>query len=192
MKKLEKLELIDKLEEYERKNLGDAYLVREMSKFILDSSDPFDRNNVNGHITAGGLVVCGTYVLLNKHRKLNKLISFGGHANLEEQDPYLIALREIQEETGITNVRSSAEIFDISKFTFMHDDVLPEHVHYDIRYLFFAKKKMEFSVSEESSYIIWRPLDVAINEVKDIATKRMLLKYREILNEENDCIITQK
>jgi len=38
-------------------------------------------------------------IILHKHRKLNKLLQFGGHVELDET-PWQAVLREIAEESG--------------------------------------------------------------------------------------------
>ncbi len=191
MKILDKLDLIAQLDRYGAKYYCDISLCLEMEEFILNSQDPFDKNDPNGHITAGGLVVCGDYVLLNYHKKLNKLIGFGGHAEDDEEKPFEIAVREIREETGIQKFKVQNLIFDLSKFTFKHDSKMPSHIHYDFRYLFEVSQK-NFVKSSESDSLVWLKIADALKVVTDPATKRMIEKYNTILNEKNSCDTFEK
>lgn len=191
MQNLDKINLIAELDRYGAKNYAQIYLCLEIEKFIIASRDPFDRNNKEGHITAGGLVVHNGFVLLNHHKKLNKLIGFGGHADSEEENPFEIALREVREETGIQNIVSSGTIFDLDKFIFRHDSILPPHTHYDFRYLFEAQSK-DIVKSDESENLIWMSIPEALEKVGDVATRRMIIKYRNLLNEKNALQNTQE
>ena len=175
-------QLSNLIREYKLKNsfnYYDIYLCTELQRFIKNNEKTcFDRNNLNGHITAGGIVVCENFVLLNHHKKLNKWLGFGGHAEAGEFDPFYTACREVREESGIIGLKSNGVILDIDKFTFKHDEK-PAHIHYDFRYLFVAKEKNAIK-SNESTELVWMPIDNAIGYASDFAVKKLLSKYKRL------------
>ncbi len=82
-------------------------LLGRLSSLLEGGADPFDRKNMEGHITASALVFDPdeARVLLVHHRGLNLWIQPGGH--IEATDPDLMAAvrREVAEETGVTELQ---------------------------------------------------------------------------------------
>ena len=177
-------ELIEIIHNYKSKHGANSYedfLCLEICRFLGEHKEnAFNRNNPKGHLTAGGIVVCGDWVLMNHHKILNKWIGFGGHFENDETNPFITASREVKEECGINGLRSNGVILDIDKFTFKHDK-MPAHVHYDIRYLFVAPNK-NVSKSNESCELVWLPLEHAIGYSTDNAVKKILGKYKRLLD----------
>ena len=175
-------ELIDIVHAYKAKHSTNSYenfVCLEVCRFLRENKESaFDRNNPNGHITAGGVVVCDNFVLLNHHKKLNKWLGFGGHAESGEINPFITACREVKEECGISGLKSNGVILDIDRFVFKHDE-MPNHTHYDFRYLFVANNKNAIK-SSESNELVWLPLDIAIGHVNDFALKKLLNKYKNL------------
>jgi len=68
----------------------------QIQAFALAHADPFDRRIVEGHLTGSAIVVSddGTQVLLLHHRKLDRLLQPGGHADPAETSVEQVALRE--------------------------------------------------------------------------------------------------
>lgn len=95
-----------------------------------------DRVNLQGHFTGSAFVVdpARTRFLLLWHRKLDKWVQPGGHA---DGDPDLLAVarREALEETGIDATAVSPGIFDLDIHTIPASPKVPAHLHYDARFL---------------------------------------------------------
>lgn len=68
-------------------------------KTILNSANPFSRTNLDGHVTASGLVVQGGKALLIFHPYIKCWFQPGGHID-EADSPVSAAIREVYEETG--------------------------------------------------------------------------------------------
>lgn len=143
--------------------LRDAAL--ELEKMVRQSiakgTNPFSKSNIEGHITASGIVIDRQtdQVALIHHAKYDKWLFPGGHC--EEKDLTILdaAKREIFEEIGIPynkiyetitlgkNIQEHQMIFynrfipfdiDIHEIPFDEKNSIQSHKHYDLRYLFFA------------------------------------------------------
>ena len=64
--------------------------------FVKENSDCFERSLLKGHLTGSAWVLNAdkTHVLLTHHKKLNKWLQLGGHAD-GETDILNVALREV-------------------------------------------------------------------------------------------------
>lgn len=106
------------------------------------------RKNFIGHVTASGFIVHekSRSVLLIEHKALRKLLQPGGHVE-DDLTPLAAALREITEETGISEIelmlrpisnRHKVIPFDINTHFIPENKKKsePGHYHHDFRYLF--------------------------------------------------------
>jgi 8-oxo-dGTP pyrophosphatase MutT (NUDIX family) len=128
---------------------------------LLEHPDAFQRDCLPGHITGSSWILDQSRqsVLLVHHGTLNKWLQPGGHADGEE-NVWNVALREAQEETGLKHFKLLQEnIFDLDIHPIPARLNFPDHLHYDIRFLFEADKKETLIVSEESHDVAWIALD---------------------------------
>lgn len=119
------------------------------------------RSQLAGHLTGSGFVLDAdrTRVLLLHHRRLDRWLQPGGHGE-GETDPRRIALREIEEETGLTGlVPLSDGLFDVDVHPIPARPGEPAHAHLDLRYAFVAPPGAEPRLSHESHALRWFPLD---------------------------------
>jgi 8-oxo-dGTP pyrophosphatase MutT (NUDIX family) len=94
-------------------------------------------------------------VLLVHHRKLDKWLQPGGHAD-GDPDLLAVALREAREETGLTRLRAvSPEVFDVDRHWIPPRNDTPGHWHLDLRFLVEADPEEELIVSDESHDLMW-------------------------------------
>ena len=109
------------------------------------------------HLTAGALVVSHDHqhVLLNLHRKAGKWFHFGGH--LEPGDVTLAgaALREANEESGLSGLVVHAEPLHLSQHPVEFCDPRGTVQHLDVRFLAEIGADVEPVVSEESLDVRW-------------------------------------
>jgi 8-oxo-dGTP pyrophosphatase MutT (NUDIX family) len=128
---------------------------------LLEHPDAFQRHHLPGHITGSSWILDSSrkFVLLVHHGTLNKWLQPGGHADGEE-NVLNVALREAQEETGVNHFRLLyPTIFDLDIHPIPARANFPDHLHYDIRFLFEADKQEKVVVSEESHDVAWMPID---------------------------------
>ena len=174
--------LLKKLDSYEPFDPGEATMVARLLSFALAQEQCCDRRLKSGHVVAGAWVVDrrGEQVLLVHHVKLGKWLQPGGHI---ERDASLIdaARRELTEETGLRKFRLlSSEIFDINVHPIPARPGEPEHIHYDVRFLFEASPTARLEVSAESHDLRWFPLQ-GLSRLNDSASMmRMLAKTQRL------------
>jgi len=124
---------------------------------LLQHPDAYQRSHLPGHITGSAWIIDESRenVLLTHHAKLNRWLQPGGHADGNE-DIFEVALREAVEETGLTSLRLiNPSFFDIDIHVIPARKEFPEHDHYDVRFLFEAKRTDSLVVSEESHDLAW-------------------------------------
>lgn len=142
-----------------------------------------ERTTVLGHLTSSAWVInhCDTHVLLMHHRKLEKWLQPGGHADgsyaLKE-----VAIREVFEETGVENLSDvGSGIFDIDVHEIPARGEVPHHLHFDIRYAFRARLTCPVTQNSESLGVEWVELSRVEEKTNDLSILRMRRKWIELL-----------
>ncbi|HEY9541562.1 MAG TPA: NUDIX hydrolase, partial [Luteimonas sp.] len=119
----------------------------------------------------------GQRVLLTHHRKLDRWLQLGGHAD-GDRDLARSALREAEEESGLSGLRVVPGIFDLDRHMIPEHKGVPAHWHYDVRYVVVAGRDEDFAVSEESLDLAWRDIAaVAEDTSADESLRRMAAKW---------------
>jgi 8-oxo-dGTP pyrophosphatase MutT (NUDIX family) len=124
---------------------------------LLSHADSFQRYHLPGHITGSAWIVNQdlTKVLLVLHAKLGRWLQPGGHADGEE-DVLRVALREVGEETGIVHfVKIDPAVFDLDIHPIPARKEMPEHFHYDVRFMMIADDSVPLQISDESRDLRW-------------------------------------
>ncbi|MEO7066371.1 MAG: NUDIX hydrolase [Rhodanobacter sp.] len=171
--------LTDALQRYRDQWQGEAILVDAFQHFLHTSANVFDRTHTSGHFTGSSWLVSsdGTRVLLMHHRKLNRWLQPGGHAD-GDSDLARVALREAREETGVPDLQVEDAIFDLDRHRIPARAEESEHWHYDVRYVVRAGMDECFVVNQESNGLAWRPVqDVANDGSLDLSLRRMARKW---------------
>ena len=166
--------LLNQLSEYASRHSDEADVIRNFTNFIKSESGCFDRSLVIGHITGSAWVVnaTGCEVLLTHHRKLDRWLQLGGHAD-GESDVLGVAMKEAEEESGLTDFTQVGDgIFDIDIHLIPERKGEPAHFHYDVRYVLRANGCLDFTVSEESHDLRW----VKLEEVKTLTTESSMMR----------------
>lgn len=130
--------------------------------WIRNNENAFSRENTVAHITASAWVVNKdrSKVLMVYHNIYNSWSWMGGHAD-GETDLLSVAIREVKEEAGISNVRPvSEEIFSLESLTVdghvKKGNYVSSHLHLNITYLLEADSEEQVSVkTDENSGVGW-------------------------------------
>ena len=115
-------------------------------------------------------------MLLTHHRKLNRWLQLGGHAD-GDGDLAAVALREAEEESGLSGLTLEGGIFDLDRHLIPARGEEPAHWHYDVRFVVRAGNE-EFEVSEESHSLAWKSIaEIATNATDDESLRRMAREW---------------
>ena len=106
--------LIYDLENYRNRYPAETDVIDRLLDFINRTPACFSRSQPDGHITGSAwLVNNDQQVLLTYHKKLRMWLQLGGHAD-GNTSVMEVALKEAQEESGITELKVILDtIFDI-------------------------------------------------------------------------------
>jgi len=171
--------LHDALARYALRWPDEAQNARSFAAFLDEAPTVFERIHLEGHFTASSWLVdaSGTRVLLTHHRKLERWLQLGGHAD-GDRDLARVALREAEEESGLTALRVEAEIFDLDRHWIPERRDVPGHWHWDVRYVVHAEGGEDYLVSEESHDLAWRAIDDVLRDPgSDESMRRMAGKW---------------
>lgn len=147
--------------------------------FVSAHADAAERRLGIGHLTGSAWLVSadGRRVLLTHHRKLNRWLQLGGHAD-GDVDLARVALREAEEESGLSGLVVVLEIFDLDRHEIPARGHEPAHWHYDVRYVVRATADEDFVVSDESHALAWRDIaQLAVDNGADESLRRMARKW---------------
>jgi 8-oxo-dGTP pyrophosphatase MutT (NUDIX family) len=139
------------------------------------------------HVTGSALVVhppTGT-VLLRWHPRMQMWMQVGGHFDAGETVPWLVALREAREETGLTDLRAPALTTDPPVQIVIvpvpaHGDE-PAHEHADFRYVFVTDTPEAIVAESLDARLRWVDLAQAIEEVAEPNLRVFLSRVPEAI-----------
>ena len=181
------MKYIEQIKKYKPYNEQEKKDKEIMLKYINTFNDVLTRENELGHFTASAWVLNKerTKVLMIYHNIYNSWAWTGGHAD-GDSDLLHVATREVQEETGIKNIKPILEdIFSLEIICvnghIKRGKYVGSHVHLNCTYLFEADENQELFIKEdENSGVKWIPLD----KIKEISKEKWVVEnVYEKLNE---------
>jgi 8-oxo-dGTP pyrophosphatase MutT (NUDIX family) len=151
--------LRDAIAQHTAWDADEASMQEAMLKFVDNYADCLWRTQLIGHVTASAWVLDETraHVLLIHHRKLDRWLQPGGHAD-GEAETLAVAQREVWEETGLQTEHIQQEIFDLDIHPIPARGSEPAHYHYDLRYLLQPSPGAKLEINEEVKAAEWVPL----------------------------------
>ena len=166
------------LDQYARSYGEDAHVVA-CKLFLNEAERPFHRETSAGHFTGSAWLVdaSGEHVLLTHHRKLQRWLQLGGHAD-GDSNLAAVALREAVEESGIRDLRVEPDIFDVDRHWIPARKSEPGHWHYDVRYVVRTAGSEHVVISDESLELAWVSIrQLAQAPDTDESLRRMARKW---------------
>ena len=171
--------LLDLLDRYLSVTPEAEPTVRLFREFAGAHSDCLERSCAPGHLTGSAWLVdqTGGRVLLTHHRKLNKWLQLGGHAD-GDGDLARVALREAEEESGLNDLVVEPAIFDLDRHMIPARGNEPAHWHYDVRFVVRAGGSEAFVVTDESHALAWRDIAAVEHDASlDESLRRMARRW---------------
>lgn len=158
--------LLRLLADHKATDATERAMLAQTITFVSENPDCFCRTLLVGHVTGSAWIVAADgslpatcRVVLLHHRKLDRWFQPGGHAD-GDPDVAAVALREAQEETGLISLKLvRPAIFDVDVHPIPARGNEPEHLHYDIRFLFEADPADTFIETIETKDVRWVDLD---------------------------------
>jgi 8-oxo-dGTP pyrophosphatase MutT (NUDIX family) len=186
--------LLDMLARYRAAFPTEADVVDRISALVEGHADCFLRTCRPGHITGAAWILSADRrrCLLTHHRKLDRWLQMGGHADGQWQVEE-VALREAREESGMTRfdfvpiggLLMPLDV-DVHQIPARHDPsgqlIEDSHEHHDLRFLLIAHAGQETCCSNESYEIGWFTPDEIEELTDEESVLRMLRKALELLS----------
>lgn len=140
-----------------------------MLTLLATQPDIFVRENQVAHMTASSWLLNHTHdkVLMIYHNIYQSWSWTGGHAD-GEKNLLAVAIKEAQEETGVSNIRPvSEDIFSLEILTVDGHEkrgaYVPSHLHLNVTYLLEADEEEVLRVKpDENSGVKWFSLEEAL------------------------------
>lgn len=163
------MSLLDNIRKYNPVNEQEERDKRVMLNFMTNNSDYLDRTNQVAHFTTSIWTVNKerTKTLMVYHNIYNSWSWIGGHADGEE-DLSKVAMRELEEETGVKNATLvSDDIFSLEILTVdghvKKGVYVPSHLHLNVTYLAEADEQEVLLVNEDENQAVrWWTFEEAL------------------------------
>lgn len=172
--------LLNLLSEYSAFDDTEHQMHQQLTLFVKQHENCFDRTLEKGHITGSAWLVNTSlsHVFFTHHKKLDRWFQPGGHSD-GDPNTLAVAMREASEESGIEDVFIQPVnnfIFDIDIHTIPANKKETEHLHYDVRFLLETDTKHPLRISDESNEIAWIEMGDIQNYTQEDSIKRMIEK----------------
>ena len=160
-------ELLELLRAHEPADATERSHRERIEAFVLRHDNPFDRLLPEGHLTGSAFVLDPAgRLLLTHHRKLGIWVQLGGHAD-GERDASEVAMREVREESGLTDLEFAPWLMaggrpllldvDVHRIPARRDE--PEHDHLDLRFLLRTREPHRIVAdARETKALEWVPI----------------------------------
>ena len=154
---------------------------------LLKTPRPFDRNQFDpGHFTGSAFVLSpnADAILLIFHQKLKLWLQPGGHVDPKDPSMQAVAARELAEETGVSKPITHPELsgplaIDIHNIPARKSE--PEHLHFDIRYLFVAPNT-HIQAASDALDARWVPFAELTSLKTDESVRKTVRRIHQVLS----------
>ncbi len=165
------MKLLKQIESYKPWNEQEAIDKVEFLRRLRSGEELFNRANNSAHFTASAWVVSPDrqQVLMAYHNLYDSWAWLGGHAD-GEVDLLKVAIKEVQEESGLNNVKPVLQdIYSLEILTVDGHEkkgkYISSHLHMNVTYLIEADPQDEVrNKPDENSKVGWFKLEEAISK----------------------------
>ena len=185
------MKLSDEIRAYKPYNEQEERDRKVMLRYLETQPDSLSRDNEIAHFTASSWVLNRehTKVLMIYHNIYNSWSWTGGHADNEE-DLRAVAIRELQEETGVKSVKLLHDgVFSVEKLTVdgheKRGKYVSCHLHLNVTYLLEADEAETLTIKpDENSGVRWfLPEEAAAASSEPWMRERIYNKLNEKIKE---------
>ena len=156
------MNLLDEIDAYVPRCEQEARDREQMLRFMCDCDDYLERSNLIAHVTTSVWTVnpSRNKTLMVYHNLYDSWSWIGGHAD-GESDLRSVALRELQEETGVAHARLvNRDILSLETLTvaghIKRGVYVPSHLHFNVTFLAEADEDETLvSNAEENKAVRW-------------------------------------
>lgn len=138
-------------------------------RHLEEHPDGLRRSCPGAHVTAGAVILSADHerVLLTLHAKARRWFHMGGHCEGADRTLAGAALREAEEESGVTGLELDPDPVHLDRHAVPFCGDLGSVDHLDVRFVAVAPAGAEHAVSEESLDVRWWPVD-ALPDTTDL------------------------
>jgi 8-oxo-dGTP pyrophosphatase MutT (NUDIX family) len=176
--------LLALLDAYEARDEQEARDVRRLAAAI-GSVDLWSRASPL-HVTGSALILHPptARVLLRWHTRMQAWMQVGGHFDPGETDPWAVARREAEEETGLTDLVE----FEPCGNTPVQIVIVPvparggepAHEHADIRFLLVTERPDDACPETSDAAVRWLTIADALDEIEEDNLRELLRRAAEL------------
>jgi 8-oxo-dGTP pyrophosphatase MutT (NUDIX family) len=174
---------LDGFEPRSAEEAGDVDRIRAVAR----DGDPWSRT-LPVHVTGSAIVVHppSGRVLLRWHERMQGWLQLGGHGDPGETEPFVVALREAGEETGLSDLvawpdRARPALVHVVVVSVPAGRGEPEHEHADMRYVLTTAKPDAAAPESPSAALRWLTIDDALALVGEDNIRTTLLRVAQLL-----------
>ena len=177
-------EILDKFQPRSPEEANDVARIRQLAA----QGDPWPRS-LPLHVTGSAVIVHPPTrrVLLRWHQRMQAWLQVGGHGDAGEIDPYAVALREAEEETGLRDLipwpgSGKPTLVQVAIVPVPASKREPAHEHADFRYGLATASPDTATPESPSARLRWLDLDEALATVAEDNLRVCLSRIAEVLS----------
>jgi 8-oxo-dGTP pyrophosphatase MutT (NUDIX family) len=177
------LAILDAFQPLSAEEASDVERIRQLAL----QGDPWPRS-LPLHATGSAVIVHPPTrrVLLRWHQRMQAWLQVGGHADTGETDPYAVALREAEEETGLRDLgpwpdSAQPTLVQVAVVPVPASKREPAHQHADFRYVLATTTPESATPESPAARLVWLSLGQALSTIAEDNLRTCLLRIADML-----------